>query len=161
MATAAVYINTALAAGRNDPRLRENIGRMEKLKEQRQAYEEALKKYREEQSKGNDVGTLARQARTGDAGSKIKAIRALGDIGRDAVTALIPPLDDANPLVREAAAEELGGIGPAAKQAIPYLMEMLQAECQKTIMTKQEMEDSVKCIDAQRKAREAVGKIKR
>jgi tetratricopeptide (TPR) repeat protein len=161
MAQAAAYLDKAQAAGRSDPRLRDNIAKMEKLKEQRAAYEEALRKAQEERDRGPDVGTLSRQAMTGDPASKIRAIRALGDAGREGVPALIRALDDANAGVREAGAEELGGMGPAAKQAVPYLMEMLRAECGKTIMTKEELAESLKCEDAKRKAREAVQKINR
>jgi tetratricopeptide (TPR) repeat protein len=162
MPGAIAALDKAQAAGRSDPRLRENIAKMEKLKEQRQAYEEALRKAREEQQKaGPDIGRLAAQARAGAPASKIQAIRALGDAGREAVPALIPPLDDAVAAVRQAAAEELGGMGPAAKAAVPYIMEMLKAECGKIVMTNAEMAESLKCEDAKKKAREALGKINR
>lgn len=161
MPQAQAHLDKAQAAGRSDPRLRENIAKMEKLKEQRAAYEEALRKAAEERERGPDIGTLSRQAMAGDAGSKIRAIRALGDAGRDGIPALIRALDDGTAAVREAAAEELGGMGPAAKQAVPYLMEVLRADCGKTIMEKKELEESLKCEDAKRKARDAVQKINR
>jgi HEAT repeat protein len=107
------------------------------------------------------VGTLCRQASSGDAGSKMTAIRHLGDTGRDGVACLIRALDDSQAEVRGAAADELGGMGPAAKQAVPYLMEVLRAECGKTIMEKKELEESLKCEDAKKKARDAVQKINR
>lgn len=161
MTQAVAFLDKAQAAGRSDPRLRDNIQKVEKLKAQREAYEEALRKAAEERDKGPDVGTLSRQAATGDAGSKIRAIRALGDVGREGIPALIRALDDGNASVREAAAEELGNMGPAAKQSVPYLMEVLRAECGKTIMDKKELEESLKCEDAKRKARDAVQKINR
>lgn len=161
MAQATAFLDRAQAAGRSDPRLRDNIEKVEKLKEQRAAYEEALRKAQEEQERGPDVGTLSRQATSGDAASKIRAIRALGNTGREGVPALIRALDDGTAAVREAAAEELGGMGSAAQQAVPYLMEVLRAECGKTIMDKKELEESLKCEDAKRKARDAVQKINR
>jgi len=54
------------------------------------------------------------------------------------------------------AAEELGGMGPGAKQAVPYLMEVLRSECGKTIMTPEESKASMVCEDAKRKARDAI-----
>jgi tetratricopeptide (TPR) repeat protein len=159
-AQALAHVDKAQAAGRSDPRLRENIAKVEKLKEQKDAYEKELKRLQEERAKGPDVGTLCRQAASGDAGSKIRAIRALGDAGREAVPCLIGALDDV-PSVRGAAATELGGMGPAAKQAVPYLMEVARSECQKTIMTAEEMKASVPCEDARRNARDAIGKINR
>lgn len=161
MAQAVAYLDKAQAAGRSDPRLRENIAKVEKLKEQRAAYEEALRKAAEERERGPDVGTLCRQATAGDAATKVRAIRALGDAGREAVPCLIRSIDDGVAAVREAAAQELGGMGPAARQAVPYLMEMLRTECGKTIMDKKELEESLKCEDAKRVAREAVARINR
>jgi WD40 repeat protein len=136
---------------------------MEKLKEQKQAYEEALRKYQEAQKNtGGDIGAIARQIRSGDPATKLRAIRAAGDhSGTEAVNSLIPALDDASAAVRQAAAEELGGMGPAAKASVPYIMEMLKAECGKTIMSTAEMNESMKCEDAKKKGREALGKISR
>lgn len=156
----AEYADKAQAAGRSDPRLRENIKKVEQLKEKREAYDKWLKEQEELRRRGPDVGTLCRQASSGDAAAKVNAIRQLGDAGRDGVTCLIHALDDVSD-VRGAAAEELGGMGPGAKQALPYLMEMLRSECGKTIMTPDEMKESVRCEDAKRKARDAVGKINR
>jgi tetratricopeptide (TPR) repeat protein len=160
MAKATEFLDKAQAAGRSDPRLRENIVKVAKLKEKQEAYEQWLKEQEKIRQQGPDVGTLCRRASSGDNASKINAIKQLGEVGREAVSCLIRALDDV-PDVRGAAAEELGGMGPAARQAVPYLMEMLRSECGKTIMTKAELEESVKCEDAKRKAREAVGKVNR
>jgi tetratricopeptide (TPR) repeat protein len=160
MAKALETLDKAQAAGRADTRLRENIAKLEKLKAQREEYEKYKKQLEEERAKGPDVSTLCRQAGGGDAGSKIRAIRALGDAGREAIPCLIRALDDV-PSVRGAAAAELGGMGPQAKQAVPYLMEVARSECQKTIMTAEEMKASVPCEDARRNARDAIGKINR
>jgi len=63
--------------------------------------------------------------------------------------------------VREAAVNALGEIGPSAKQAIPYLMEVLRTECGKTVMDKKEMEAALKCEELKLKARDAVLKIQK
>jgi superkiller protein 3 len=160
MAKALETLNKAQAAGRADVRLRENIEKLEKLKAQREEYEKEMKRLAEERAKGPDVGTLCRQVAAGDAGSKIRAIRALGDAGAPAVPCLIRALDDV-PAVRGAAAAELGGMGPAAKQAVPYLMEVARSECGKTIMTAEETKASMVCEDARRNARDAIGKLNR
>ena len=160
MEKTAEHLEKAERAGRNDPRLRGNMAKVAELKKKQEAYEKYMKEQEEQRRRGPDVGTLCRQASSGDAASKIAAIGQLGDAGREAVACLIRVLDDV-PAVRGAAAEELGGMGPAAKQAVPYLMEMLRGDCGKTIMTKQEMEESVRCDDAKRKARDAIQKINR
>jgi superkiller protein 3 len=160
MAQATAALDKAQAAGRSDPKLRQVIAKVAELKEKQELY----KKYLEEQEKlrnaGPDLGTLCRQVSTGDTASKIRAVRALGEKGREAISCLIRALDEV-PDVRGAAADELAGLGPGAKQAVPYLMEVLKAECGKTIMTKQELDESVKCEDAKRKARDAVNRIGR
>jgi tetratricopeptide (TPR) repeat protein len=156
------HLDKAQAAGRSDTRLRENIAKVEKLKEQREKYEAELKRLQEERAKGPDVGTLCRQVASGDVATKLKAIRALGDAGtpQASVSCLIRALDDV-PAVRVAAANELGGMGPAAKTAVPYLMEVARMECGKTIMSAEESKASMACEDARRAARDAIGKVNR
>ena len=161
MAQATAFLEKAQAAGRSDPRLRENIKKVAQLKEKQEAYDKWFKEQEELRRRGPDVGTLCRQASSGDAASKMTAIQHLGDSGRDGVACLIRALDDSQAEVRGAAADELGGMGPAGKQALPYLMEVLRAECGKTIMEKKELEESLKCEDAKKKARDAVQKINR
>jgi superkiller protein 3 len=163
MGQAIAHLDKAQAAGRSDPRLRENIAKLEKLKAQRAAYEEALRKAQEERDKGPDVGTLCRQAASADPAAKIRAIRALGNEGAEAVNCLIRPLTDDSSAVREAAAEELGGIGPAAKAAVPYLMEVAKTECAGTIIeqTEKAKAEYLTCEDAKTKARDAIRRIQR
>jgi superkiller protein 3 len=160
MPKALASLDKAQAAGRSDARLRTNIAKLEELKAKKEAYEEYRRKLEEERAKGPDVGALCRSANAGDLGSKIRAIRALGNEGAEAVNCLVRALDDDSYEVREAAAEELGGMGSAARPAIPYLMEILRMECFKTIMDKKETEAAMKCEDAKRKARDAIQKIR-
>jgi tetratricopeptide (TPR) repeat protein len=153
------FLAKAQAAGRSDPKLADNIEKVEKLKAQKEAYEAALKKFEEERAKaGPDIRTLLNRASRGDVG----AVRELAEQGSQAVSALIRLIDDSNPLpVRDAAVGALGSMGPTAKQALPYLMELLKTECGKTIMTPEEMKKSLACEDLKRKGRDAVLKIKR
>ena len=74
--------------------------------------------------------------------------------------ALIRVLDPNNPMpVRENAIAALGSMGGAARQALPYLMEILRTECGKTVMDKKEMEAALKCEELKLKARDAVLQI--
>ncbi len=54
-----------------------------------------------------------------------QAARTLASIGSDAVPALVPLLDSTNKAIRIAAAEALGGMGPAAEPGVPALARML------------------------------------
>jgi tetratricopeptide (TPR) repeat protein len=156
------WLDKAGKAGRADRGLGEQIEKLEKLQAQREAYEEAMRKAEEERAKGPDLGTLARQATTGDTASRLRAVRELRALGAQAVPALIRVLDPDNPMpVREAAINALGDIGPSAKQAVPYLMEVLRTECGKTVMEKKEMEAALKCEELKLKARDAVLKIQK
>jgi len=150
----------AEATGRADARLGEQIEKLEKLREQQAAYEEYLRKVQEERERTPDVGALARQAETGDTSNRIRAVRQLRALGAQAVPALIRVLDMNSPMpVRENAIAALGSMGGAAKQALPYLMEILRTECGKTVMDKKEMEAALKCEELKLKARDAVLQI--
>ena len=156
------WLGKAGTTGRADSRLAEQIEKLEHLQAQREAYEEALRRAEEERAKGGDLGTLARQAATGDTAGRIRAVRELRGLGAQAVPSLIRVIDADNPMpVREAAVNALGEIGPSAKQAIPYLMEVLRTECGKTVMDKKEMESALKCEELKLKARDAVLKIQK
>jgi len=152
------WLDKAGKAGRADTRLGEQIEKLVKLQAQREAYEEALRKAEEEAAKGPDLRTLERQATNGD----MRAVRELRSLGTQGVTSLIRVLNAESPVpVREAVVDALGDIGPAARQAIPYLNEVMRTECFTTIMTKEQMAASVKCEDLKRKARDAVLKIQK
>ncbi|MGE0452675.1 MAG: tetratricopeptide repeat protein [Vicinamibacteria bacterium] len=157
---AKAFLDKAQTAGRSDPRLRDNIERFEKLKAQQAAYEEALRRAEQERAKGDDLGALQRAIRNGSPGAKVNAI---GDLtraaGTGAVPSLIGALNDESASVREAAVRALGSLGKGAAQAKPYLMEILNGECGKTIMDKKEMEESLRCEDVKRLARDVVLKL--
>jgi HEAT repeat protein len=68
---------------------------------------------------------------TGNAKTKVEACQVIGDWqrgGGPAVGALVKLLHDKDALVRFAAAEALGRIGPPAKDAVPVLIELVKAE---------------------------------
>jgi tetratricopeptide (TPR) repeat protein len=154
-------LQKAQAAGRSDARLTERIQRVEKLAAD--AARDELRRQAEERLRQSDPGTLARRARSGDIASRIRAVRDLGNLGAQAVASLIGVLvaDDSATPVREAAVIELAQMGPTAREAVPYMDEILRTDCGKTIMTRQEMEESVKCEDLKRKTRDARLKIQK
>jgi tetratricopeptide (TPR) repeat protein len=157
---AKAFLDKAQEAGRSDPRLKDNIERFEKLKEQQAAYEEALRRAEQERAKGDDLGALQRALRSGSPSAKVSAI---GDLtraaGTGAVAWLIGALTDESAAVRGAAVRALGTLGKGAAQAKPYLMEILNGECGQTIMTKEQMEESLRCEDVKRLARDVVLKL--
>jgi len=156
------WLAKAGAAGHADSRLTEQIDKLEKLQAQREAYEEALRKAEEEAAKGPDLRTLERQATSGDAAGRIRAVRDLRSLGSQGVASLIRVLNADNGYpVREAIVNALGDVGPAAKQAIPYLMEIMRTECGKTVMEKKEMEEALKCEELKLRARDAVLRIQK
>jgi tetratricopeptide (TPR) repeat protein len=164
IARAKEFLDKAQGAGRSDPRLKDNIDKFEKLAEQREEYERRMKELQEEQSKGKDIAALQNAILRGaGAGVRIRAIDDFVDAaGRQAVPTLVGALvNDSSWEVRSASAKALGSLGAAASQALPYLQEMLNMECGKTIMDKKEMEESIKCEDAKRDARDAFLRIKR
>jgi len=65
----------------------------------------------------------------GDADAKVAALAEISKAGPDAASAvskIIPLLKDEDAVVRRTAAFALGAIGPAAKEAVPTLKEMMQ-----------------------------------
>ena len=54
-----------------------------------------------------------------------------------------------------------GQARPAAKAAIPYLKQAAAPCATKTIMTREEMEDNLRCEDLRRVAQQALAKIQR
>jgi superkiller protein 3 len=63
---------------------------------------------------------------------------------------------------RVAAVSALGSIGPAAKQAIPYLQQIVRAEpCGSVIMERKEMEECMRDEEFRKMAKDALAKIQR
>ena len=106
-----------------------------------------------------DPGTLsAILLGGGDAGTRRKAARDLAGYGAAGVPALIRALSDR--AVREAAVASLGAIGGAAKQAVPYLQQIVNApKNDSVIMERAELEQSMRDEEFRKMARSALQRI--
>ena len=153
----------AKAAGRNDAKLTTNI---ENTKKGIAAKEEGPDPSDEppapKVAARPDPGTLSQiLLGGGDAGARRKAARDLVSYGSAGVPALIRALSDRG--VREAAVSALGSIGPAAKQAVPYLQQIVNAppSNDSVIMEREQMQQSMRDEDFRRMAKDALAKIQR
>ena len=162
-AKAREYYDKGSAAGRADPRLLTNIGRLEKGLEAEQAALEAPPPPPAPRMERPDVGTLsATLTGSRDAGSRRKAARDLATYGADAVSALITAVQkDSDWSVREQAANSLGALGPKASAAIPHLTSILNSPrlTEKTVMNKEEMAAMMQEEDFRKAVRNALLKI--
>jgi superkiller protein 3 len=106
-----------------------------------------------------DAGTLsAILLGGGDAGARRKAARDLAGHGAAGVPALIRALGDRS--VREAAVASLGALGAAAKQAIPYLQQIVNAPPGgSVIMERAELEQQLRDEEFRKMARSALQRI--
>jgi superkiller protein 3 len=124
----------AKAAGRNDTKLATNI---------------------ENKKKG-----IAAAAEGPDPSDEPPAPRVVRPDPATRVPALINALRDRG--TRVAAVAALGSIGPAAKQAVPYLQHIVRAEpCGSVIMERKEMEECMRDEEFRKMARDALAKINR
>jgi len=151
----------AKAAGRNDTKLTTNI---ENTKKGIAAKEEGPDPSDEPPAPKvarADPGTLsAILLGGGDAGARRKAARDLASYGGAGVPALIRALSDR--AVREAAVASLGAIGAPAKQAVPYLQQIVNAPpADSVIMERAEMEQSMRDEEFRKLARGALQSIQR
>jgi HEAT repeat protein len=78
----------------------------------------------QEKDVSTEIDRLTEILESGDAQTRVNAIKELGRIGLAAVPALIKALKDDEDGVRSSAAEALGGIGPAAAEAIQVLRDL-------------------------------------
>ena len=163
LAQAKAYADKAAASGRADPRLKTNIERLEKGLEAEQAALEAPPPPPVPRFERPDAGTVsATLASARDVGTRRKAARDLVGYGADGVSALINALrQDSDWGVREQAANSLGTLGPKAASSLPYLRQILATPpvLEKTVMSKEEMQESLKEQDFRRAVRDAIIKI--
>jgi len=97
-----------------------------------------------------------------DAAARRKAARDLASSGAAGVPALIRGISDRDRSVREAAVASLGAIGPAARAAVPYLQQALNApKTDSVIMTAEEMKEMTREEDFRRAIKDALQKIQR
>jgi tetratricopeptide (TPR) repeat protein len=160
-ANARKYYDKGSAAGRADARLKTNIERLEKgIELEQQALEAPPPPPRMERP---DPGTLsATLSGSRDANARRKAARDLATYGGDGVSALITAVKtDSDWGVRETAANSLGSIGPKASAAIPTLMYILTSAraVDSTIMSKEQMAESMREEDFRKAVRNAVQRI--
>lgn len=150
----------AKAAGRNDTKLATNIENKKKgIAAAAEGPDPSDEPPAPRVAARPDPGTLgAILLGGGDAGARRKAARDLASYGSAGVAALINALRDRS--VREASVSSLGSIGPAAKQAVPYLQQIVNAPpCGNVIMEKKEMEECMRDEEFRKMARSALQRI--
>ena len=163
MAQAKAYAAKAKEAGRLDGRLVEQIDRFEKAQAAGgAAAERAIADAIKARAEGSRVDQIQGELRSKNGATRSRALRDL--------VAAIPPADAVQQLVyylandkdygvRQTAATLLGGLGAAARPALPYLKQVT-APCLDTInATKEQLEESMLCGDLRTIAIQAIAKI--
>jgi tetratricopeptide (TPR) repeat protein len=163
MAQAKASAAKAKEAGRLDGRLVEQIDRFEKAKaaggaEAEKAIADAIKA----RAEGSRVDQIQGELRSKNGATRSRALRDLATAipPADAVQQLVYYLaNDKDYGVRQTAATLLGGLGAAARPALPYLKQVT-APCLDTInATKEQLEESMLCGDLRTIAIQAIAKI--
>lgn len=152
----------AKSAGRNDTKLATNIENKKKgIAAATEGPDPSDEPPAPKVAARPDPATLGSILLSGaDAGTRRKAARDLASYGGAGVAALINALRDR--AVRDAAVASLGSIGPAARQAIPYLQQIVNApKNDSVIMERAEMEQSMRDEEFRKAARDALQKIQR
>jgi superkiller protein 3 len=159
VAQARAHAQKAQKAGRNVAALNTQIDRVEKGLAAEAAAEEEEAAAPPVQ-RGPDVSSLTQTLLySRDMGARVRAARQLVPFGGAAVPSLINALKEEQP-VREAAVAALGAIGPPARSAVPHLKHILSTrEHEKTMMTKEEMQASMREEDFRRAVRDAILRI--
>jgi superkiller protein 3 len=150
----------AKTAGRNDTKLASNIERAKKGETDKvEGPDPSDEPPAPRVAARPDPGTLsAILLGNGDAGARRKAARDLVSYGTAGVPALIRALSDR--AVRDAAVAALGAIGAAAKQAVPYLQQILNAPRNESlIMDAEEMKEMTREEDFRRAVKGALQRI--
>jgi Flp pilus assembly protein TadD len=160
---AEAFQGKAKAAGRNDTKLASNIERAKKGEALAADGPDPSDEPPAPRVIKPDVGTVSQiLMSSADAGARRKAARDLASMGSAGVPALIRALGDRDRGVREAAVSTLGALGPAAKQALQYLRQALNApRNDSVIMDKEQMQESMREEDYRRLIKDAIQKIER
>jgi len=163
MAQAESYAAKAKTAGRLDTRLVEQIDRFKKAvaaggdAAERQ-FEEA-KRAREAASRVEGINESLRSKNPGTRSRALRDLVAAGAPAESVQTLIWFLANDKDWGVKQTAATLLGGMGAAARPALPYL-KVVTAPCLDTInATKQELEESMLCGDLRGVALQAIAKI--
>lgn len=110
---------------------------------------------------GPDLGDLSRNAQSKNAGARRSAAGELRQFGKEAVPTLIFMVgNDESLAVRRAALKSLAAIGPAAREALPHLRNVLNAPpFEKTHPNPQELQFMMDEGDFKRELRDAIPRI--
>jgi tetratricopeptide (TPR) repeat protein len=163
MAQAKANAAKAKEAGRLDTRLLEQIDRFEKAMAAGPAnVEKQLEEAQRARQEASRVDIIQEGLRSKNAAARSRALRDLVTViaPAEAVQQLIYYLaNDKDWGVRQTAATLLGGLGAAARPALPYLKQVT-APCLETMNpSKTELEESMLCGDLRSVALQAVAKI--
>jgi tetratricopeptide (TPR) repeat protein len=152
----------AKAAGRNDVKLASNIERAKKGEAAAAEGPDPSDEPPAPRVIKPDVGTVSQILMSGaDAGARRKAAHDLASMGSAGVPALIRALGDRDRGVREAAVAALGALGPQARQAVPYLQQILNApKNESLIMDAEQMKEMTRDEDFRRLVKDALAKIR-
>jgi superkiller protein 3 len=170
MAQAQAYLDKAQAAGRNAATLKENIERVKKaLAAGHAVTEEQLAQAQAEQEKERERALKLEAASEGirarSPATRIRSLQTLTSLGgAEAVPSLVWLLEtDKDYSVREAAANALGSLGPAAKNAISNLKRCRDAPALDAPLnaTKEELDAVMKQGDLKRTCRDALIKVQK
>ncbi len=169
MAQAQAYMEKAQASGRNAATLKENIERVKKaiaaghaVTEEQLAQAEAEREKERERAVKLEAASDGIRARS--SAVRVHSLQVLTTLGgADAVPSLIWLLEtDKDYAVREAAANALGSLGPAARSAIPNLKRCLTAPTiDGVILGKEDMDAMMKQGDLKRACRDALPKVQK
>jgi tetratricopeptide (TPR) repeat protein len=157
MAAAKATATQAKTEGRNVDRLVTAIGNYEKKVAAGNKPEIIERK----EVEGPDVNDLMRDAQSPNAAKRRTAASELRKFGKDAVATLIFMVGkDDSIAVRRAALKSLSAIGPAARDALPHLRNILNAPSfEKTNPTPQELQFMMDEGDFKRELRDAIPRI--
>ncbi len=164
------HMEKAVAGGRNDARLKENIERLERAIASGQAITEAELKQAEEQREQEreryqkfEIANQSVRSKTA-----LQRIRGIRDLCAMAGAECVPMADyllqaDPDYSVRESAAAALGSLGPAARGAVKALQACRDQPAVDAPInaTKEQMEAMMKQGDLKRTCRDALMKVQR
>jgi tetratricopeptide (TPR) repeat protein len=157
------YLKKGTAAGRTDAKLAKNIEIVRKGGAAEGGPDLPKAPPPTPRVERPDAGTLSEQLMGArDVGTRVRAARELAKYGTEGVSALINAVTkDADWGVLTEAARSLGSLGPKASTALPHLNAILHSppRIDTTVMTKEQMAESLKEQDFRRAVRDAVLKI--
>jgi len=158
MPGARAAMEKAQAGGRNDPRLRSNIEKIEAILARGGRQEEQEEPQDVEQ--GPDLNALNRALQSKNPAVRRGAATEVRKAGREAVPYLRYALADAEIGVRLAALRSLVAIGSASCELMPDLQQVLRIQPDiPTTATPQELQRMVEWADYQKSVREAIQKM--